>query len=288
MANILRSGGWIFKGCKGISVKPNSHRTNSDGKVIKYESPRGVGNQQIFIPRISVRVGHMIAAKIGQGPAIEYAKRTELRSPESEDTEFWEWFYSKGFALVITEGVKKAAALISAGYAAIALNGVWGWGNNVRDMFGEIEKGDRGENLKTLHPDLEPFLNGREIVLAFDRDDISSTIQKVERAKIMFVREIEDDAICITQIKWRGHKGIDDYIAAKGVKALDRAYVGRSNMVLPKQKEEKKTCGDTLLEIGRTATYFHTADKIAYADIWIEGNRQTYAVRSKAFRSMPW
>jgi hypothetical protein len=86
--------------------------------------------------------------------------------PESEDTGFWEWFLSNGFSLIITEGAKKSAALVSAGYATIALNGVWGWGNNVKDMFGEVEKGDREENLKTLHPDLEPFLNGREIVLS--------------------------------------------------------------------------------------------------------------------------
>ena len=77
-------------------------------------------------------------------------------------------------------------------------------------MFGEIEKDDRGDRIKTLHPDLETFLNGREIVLAFDRDDISSTIHKVERAKILFVSEIEGESSRITQIKWRGHKGIDD------------------------------------------------------------------------------
>lgn len=284
LANILRSGGWIFEGHTGISVKPNSPRNNSEGKIIKYESPRGVGNQQIFVLRVSVRVGQMIANKIGHDTAIEYAKRTELRSPESEDTEFWEWFISNGFALIITEGVKKAAALISAGYAAIALNGVWGWGNNVRDMFGEIEKDHRGDKLKILHPELETFLNGREIVLAFDRDDISSTIHKVERAKILFVREIEGEAIRITQMKWRGHKGVDDYIVAKGIKALDRLYDNRLEIVQSKPKEERKTCGDALLEIGQTATYFHTADKIAYADIWIEGNRHTYGVRSKSFR----
>ena len=127
-------------------------------------------------------------------------------------------------------------------------------------------------------------LNGREIVLAFDRDDNPSTIRTVERAKILFVREIEGEAIRITQMKWRGHKGIDDYIAAKGTKALDRAYAARSEILLPKPKEERKTSGDTLLEIGKKATYFHTADKVPYADIWIEGNRHTYPVRSKAFR----
>ena len=179
---------------------------------------------------------------------------------------------------------------MSGGYAAIALNGVWGWGNNVKDMFGEIEKDvtqtstgreNRGENLKTLHPDLEAFLNGREIVLAFDRDDNPSTIQTVERAKTLFGREIEGEASRITQMKWRGHKGIDDYIAAKGIEALNRAYANRSELVLSEPQEERKTCGDALLAIGKTVTYFHTADKISYADIWIEGHRHTYAVRSR-------
>jgi hypothetical protein len=41
---------------------------------------------------------------------------------------------------------------------------------------------------------------------------------------------------------------------------------------------------ERLLEIGRTATYFQTPDRIAYADITIAGNRHTYAVRSRAFR----
>jgi hypothetical protein len=49
-------------------------------------------------------------------------------------------------------------------------------------------------------------------------------------------------------------------------------------------KEERKTGGDRLLEIAQTATYFHTSDKVAYADITIEGNRHTYPVRSKGFR----
>ena len=50
------------------------------------------------------------------------------------------------------------------------------------------------------------------------------------------------------------------------------------------EKKERVTAGDRLLEIGKTPTYFHTADKIAYADIWIEGNRHTYPLCSKAFR----
>ena len=107
-------------------------------------------------------------------------------APEAEDLEFWDWFVSTGLPLIITEGAKKAAALVSTGYPAIALNGIWGWGANEKDMFGEVERGSSGESIKIVHPDLEPFLNDREIVLAFDRDEEPVTIKTVEAAKNRF------------------------------------------------------------------------------------------------------
>ena len=280
LANTLRTGGWIFDGYKGISVKPNTPRKNKDGEDIKYESPRGMGNQQLFIPRISVRVASEIAQKLGMVRNLN-----PILAPAAEDPEFWVWFLSTSLFLIITEGAKKAAALVSAGYPAIALNGVWGWGANIKDVYGEVEKDDRGKSLKILHPDLEQFLDDREIVLAFDLDDKTSTAKYVEAAKKRFRQEIEGIADGVTQLKWLGHKGIDDFIAAKGVKALDKAYGKKKDVPLPQPpKEERKTGGDRLLEIAKTVTYFHTSDKVAYADVTIEGNRHTYAVRSKAFR----
>jgi putative DNA primase/helicase len=125
LANTLRCGGWIFEGHQGVSVKPDSPRKNADGKVIKYESPRGAGNQQLFVPRVSVRIASEIANKLGMVRNLN-----PVLAPEAEDLEFWDWFLSTGLPLIITEGAKKAAALVSAGYPAIALNGVWGWGSN--------------------------------------------------------------------------------------------------------------------------------------------------------------
>jgi putative DNA primase/helicase len=228
LANTLRSGGWIFEGHIGVSVKPNSPRKDADGKIVKYESPRGEGTLQLFIPRVSMRVADEIASKLGT--SIE---RIESLAPEAEDPDFWDWFLSTDLPLIITEGAKKACSLVSAGYPAIALNGVWGWGNNVKDMFGEVEKDDRGKPLKTLHPDLEPFLDGREIVIAFDRDEALKTQQIVKAAKAAFIRATEDDDLTVTQLMWRSPKGIDDYIAAKGAKALDKAYAKRSIVKLP-------------------------------------------------------
>jgi putative DNA primase/helicase len=221
----------VFEGYQGISVKPDSPRKNVEGKTIKYESPRGAGNQQLFVPRVSIRVAAEIARKLGVVRDLNL-----VLAPAGEDLEFWDWFLSTGLPLIITEGAKKAAALVSAGYPAIALNGVWGWGTNEKDMFGEIERGSRGESLKILNPDLEPFLDDREIVLAFDRDDSPLTVKKVEAAKTRFRQEIEGIVAGVTQLKWSGHKGIDDLIAAKGVKAVDKAYAKRLELVLPVAK----------------------------------------------------
>ena len=231
LANTLRSGCWSFEGYLGVSVKPDSPRKNAEGKIIKYESPRGTGNQQLFVPRVSVRIASEIARKLGMVRDFNL-----VLAPEAEDREFWDWFLSTGLPLIITEGAKKAAALVSAGYPAIALNGIWGWGTNEKDMFGEIERGSRGESLKILNTDLETFLDDREIVLAFDRDDCPLTVKKVEVAKKRFREEIEDRVVGVTQLKWSGHKGIDDFIAAKGVKALDKAYVKRSKLARPVAK----------------------------------------------------
>jgi putative DNA primase/helicase len=253
LANTLRSGGWIFEGYMGVSVKPDSPRKNAEGKVIKYESPRGTGNQQLFVPRVSVRIASEIARKLGMVRDLN-----PILASEAEDVGFWDWFLSTGLPLIITEGAKKAAALVSAGYAAIALNGVWGWGTNEKDMFGEIERGDRGESLKILNPELEPFLDDREIVLAFDRDDSPVTIRKVEAAKTRFREEMEGVVDGVTQLKWSGYKGIDDFIAAKGAKALDKAYAKRLELVLAVNKNSYFTSSieDGLEKVTNTSSEY--------------------------------
>ena len=280
LANTLRSGGWIFEGHQGVSVKPDSPRKTAEGKTIKYESPRGAGNQrrtsvgcpdhesatrqQLFVPRVCVRIATEIAKKLGVVRNLN-----PVLAPATEDLEFWDWFLSTGLPLIITEGAKKAAALVSAGYPAIALNGVWGWGTNEKDMFGEIERGIRGESLKILNPDLEPFLHEREIILAFDRDDSPVTVRKVEAAKTRFREELEDKVTGVTQLKWSGYKGIDDLIAAKGVPALDKAYAKRLELLLPVTKNSYFTSSfeDGLEKVTNTTSEYIGNHLVAIAVI---------------------
>jgi putative DNA primase/helicase len=63
----------------------------------------------------------------------------------------------------------------------------------------------------------------------------------VEAAKQRFRQEIEERVAGLTELKWKGHKGIDDLIAAKGVKALDKAYVKRSSLPLSVAKYARFT-----------------------------------------------
>src|SRR4029450_8739491 len=50
------------------------------------------------------------------------------------------------------------------------------------------------------------------------------------------------------------------------------------------EKEEKRTQAEELLEAALSADLFHSADKTPYADIEINGHRETYACRTKGFR----
>jgi putative DNA primase/helicase len=241
LANAIRGGGWGFKGYRGICIKPDNPRSNADGKNIKYESPRGQGNLQVSIPNVSVGAGKEIATK--HGLEQEYSAHLEYlflgSDLEAEDTGFWEWFLETNIPIVITEGCKKACSLVSNGYPSIGLNGIWGSGTNDKDMFGNHEKDADGNSVKSLHPDLDPFLYNREIILAFDRDNKEKTRRMVEAAKASLVRMLDDPDLKVTDLKWRtNHKGVDDYIAAQGVKSLDRLYANRKE-IKPKQPKEK-------------------------------------------------
>jgi energy-coupling factor transporter ATP-binding protein EcfA2 len=305
-ANALLDGGWVFEGDKGKTVKPNTPRKGKqkkvinddlklaiDQKFIKYESVRGKGKQQIFIPHVTVRAAANIAL------LLDFDDYKSSSSNDNDiDTNFWEYVAENNVPIIVTEGVKKALAILSSGFIAIGLNGVSGWSNG---------KDDDGNRL--IHQELLPFLGvKRDWVLAFDIDTKPKTIANVNREKLAFRDRVGSKASKVDEIKWEGDfKGIDDRLAsvpdrcaASEMKRLFRcrraelvddtkAAENHSDKTHDFDNEEtkggKKTAGDKLLDLAQIATYFHTADKIAYTDIHIDGNRHTYAVRSKAFKT---
>ena len=185
----LKSGEW------GDSDKP-----------LKYDTPVGVPFRITF-PRLTIRVGCAIAKAIGDETG--YLKRFSPQQLQSslveEDTRFWPWYLAHQTAPVtLTEGTKKAAALLSAGIAALALPGITMWHLKGQD---------------TLHPDLAVICTPkRPMTIAFDQDEKPTTVQKVGIQIQKLGETLQDQQCRVTVAVWPSDwgKGVDDVLVAKG------------------------------------------------------------------------
>jgi Domain of unknown function (DUF3854) len=267
----LSTGETMTWGC----FKPDQPRTRIDkakDKPIKYEHPPSTPTEY-FALRVSFSLGLKIARRYGL--EATYTKRQDDAHSEAEDKCFWQWaIEQKQIDLVLTEGAKKAACLLSHGYLAIAVPGIWMVCQKTEDF----------EEEHTLKAGLRGIVQERDITIVFDQDEKPQTREAVTGATNRAVKACKSaGAVDCYRVKWElkdlPHKGVDDLIAACGINAFDHLMIKRLG-----GETAKKTASDQVLDIARTAIYFHTADKVAYANIQIEGNRHTYSVRSRAFR----
>jgi hypothetical protein len=179
----------------------------------KYHQPYGKP-LQIFFPRITVKIWELVADKAG------------LPMPESptlgidgEALEFWEWVKTTNCPIIPEEGEKKAAALISRGYASIGLPGIH-TGYRVTEYGAWVTKSDGTQYQKAiawkLHSELEPFdTEGRIITTIFDyrAGDYSqspefkaaSTLSKLFKRAIVKIGKLPGP-----------DKGVDDFLVAGG------------------------------------------------------------------------
>jgi hypothetical protein len=154
----------------GFQYRPDTPRCANDGKPIKYETPRRMP-MRLDVP-----------------PSVQQ----HLSDPSR--------------TLLITEGVRKADALVTAGVDAIALLGVWSW---------------RGRNNKgglTALADWEPIaLNGRQVGIVFDSDVMLKP--QVHAALVRLGRFLADRGALVFYIylpagEGLAKVGIDDWLAA--------------------------------------------------------------------------
>ncbi len=173
-------------------------------KARKYETPIGAGSRAYFPP---------VPAEIRQRIADRYNRAI----PSTGN--FWDWVRQSAVPIVITEGAKKALALLSQGYVAIALYGVNG-GYRSTDALGN-------PCTPYLIPDLVPLMRSdRAIYLAFDQDAADTTRQKVNLALSRFSKLLTQTASTVQIMQWDGTigKGADDLIVNGGAALCDRAY----------------------------------------------------------------
>jgi hypothetical protein len=115
--------------------------------------------------------------------------------------------------VILTEGVKKAAALLSQGFAAIGLPGIWG-----------------GYRKKSGNPCLLPQLavfasSGRQVYFAFDQDEKPTTRLHNRKAVGCTARLLQQHGSAVSIISWSPWiKGCDDLIVAKGAEYFEQCY----------------------------------------------------------------
>ncbi|MCY7322544.1 MAG: DUF3854 domain-containing protein, partial [Phormidesmis sp. CAN_BIN36] len=164
------------------------------GKPRKYETPVGNGSRAFF-PTVPSSIRQRIADRYG----------VEIPLTGS----FWDWAATQPeLPIVWTEGGKKALSLLSQGYIAISLYGVYGGYRKQVD-------GDR-----VLTEDVLRFAqSGRSHYFAFDQDSQADTRRKVNVALLRFGELLEKTQGCCFVLEWNGEegKGADDLIVNSGV-----------------------------------------------------------------------
>jgi predicted P-loop ATPase len=124
-----------------------------------------------------------------------------------DDFDYWiKIIHDLKIPIIITEGAKKAACLLSSGYAAISIPGV-----------STCRKKGR------LHKDISKFCGfGRLFYLCFDNDVI--TKRPVQLALENLARDLSatGSKVMVISLPEGDAKGVDDYIVANSVEAFDR------------------------------------------------------------------
>ena len=209
----LENGGWWVSGLDPLNnwhqmtwgrFKPDNPRLiGSKDKPIKYESPPKVANRVTYFdvpPHIWDKVAQRYGIKRYHSPlALRLTARTKPLS-------FWEWLQQHPeIPIIFTEGEKKAASLLSLGFVAIALPGIWN---------GRVGK----KKQEKLHPDLLPMAQaGRKFIILFDYEEKPKTRYHVYQATLRTGQAIESaGAECEVALLPGPEKGVDDFVAARG------------------------------------------------------------------------
>jgi Domain of unknown function (DUF3854) len=320
---VIKDGGISFRGkaidgggvTKCLSFKPVTPRINGEGKPIKYENPpKSVS--QVLLPLTDIDTWKSISSRCGVEIPSDVDIDREWQAGEiggdewreyhelDLGTKYIKWLLNNPqIPVVITEGAKKTYSGTSVGFVLAGLGGVWNGCEKI-----DKDKDIKDESNYKLITDLRMIaIPGRKFIIAFDKDTKPKTVACVKMAAKRLANLLISEGCEVTFANWNSEdgKGIDDLIFNKGADAFVEAIENAgSELIHPKPKtisknnsdsstgegsvtedeKKKEQAGAKALRLAKLATYFHTADKVAYADIPIEGSRQTCAVRSRSFR----
>jgi hypothetical protein len=207
--SFLSAGGWW---CSGIDIltmtdslwgcfKPDTPRLDHDkNKPIKYEHPHKTPTE-IFCLKVPPNIWAFIA------------KRYNVLLPDDYQTlphaAFWQWVIDNNLPIILTEGAKKAACLLSLGYIAIGLPGIYSAYRTPKN------EDDESISEPYLIDQLKPFAtHGRLIIFGFDQDTKRKTIRNVNLAISRTAKHFLKRGCAVSILTWNNTlgKGIDDAI----------------------------------------------------------------------------
>jgi hypothetical protein len=210
--------GWIssnnrFRQLGGAPIALDLNKSTGVWEPRRYHQPNGKP-LEIFFPRITVRVWKLVAEKAGLS-----MPKFPVVGLKGEALQFWKWVEDTNCPIVITEGEKKAAALISRGYAAIGLPGI-NSGYRITEKGDWVTKPDGTQYQRAtaweLHSAIQPLdTAGRVITTIFDYRALdysespefkaASTLSKLFTNAIAKIGELPGP-----------DKGVDDFLVAGG------------------------------------------------------------------------
>lgn len=229
-AGYIREGGWFAWGttlegnegevpyvkplnprksytCKGFGKDPKN-------KIVKYETPQGMAATPL-LPRVDRETAQLIYDRYHVTPL--------------DGETFWQVVKRCSVPIALTEGLKKALALIAHGIPAIGCRGITQW---------------RTKGTADLHPDILSVLGEEhEVYIIFDRDEAHKieTLKAVQREITKLGRALEEQGCDVYVPLWDGSigKGIDDVLYGLG----DDAQTGL-NKILRDAIDYKTYCAD--------------------------------------------
>ncbi|WP_414519093.1 plasmid replication protein, CyRepA1 family [Nostoc sp. PCC 9305] len=210
--HLLLGGTWIqsldpFKNWQPMEwgrIKPNFPRFDWHScKPVKYESPPKTPNRVTYFD-----VANPIWDKVAKRYLIKrYHSLLALRLLDQlNPLIFWEWVKQHPeIPVILCEGEKKAACLLSLGFVAIALPGIWN---------GRVGRRDFDER---LHPDLVPMAQaGRKFIILFDHETRAKTRWSVYQATVRTAKAIESaGCFCEVALLPGPEKGVDDFVVSR-------------------------------------------------------------------------
>ena len=171
---------------------------STKGKAAKYLSPSlGKGSSRLILLDVPSSVWEKVSARY----RIAISKQDYRQG-------FWNWVRANSVPVVLTEGEKKAGCLLSFGYAAIALPGIFG--------------GYRSEGQQII-PELAVFTQSpRDFYICFDYETRSTVIQQIEIAISKLGMLLTRASARVKIVTLPGpEKGVDDFVVASGIGAFD-------------------------------------------------------------------